>query len=155
MTDATLTTVDPLSEVRAYLATLDVVRLPNVSGSEAVCWIEPRDGVKAPGEGGATERSDVVVGMFRSGEIARAPMEYQLRTITIEFIVRSRLARDVWPLDVALFDAMHDRYQTMMGDVMCIHSRQFRGMQRLGSDAHGYTFSTEYALDVWSGAPHA
>lgn len=155
MTDGTISTVDPLSEVRAYLATRGVVRLPNVASPLAACWIEPRDGVPAPGEGGATDASDVVVGMFRSGEIARAAMEYQLRTITIEFMVRSRRAQDVWPLDVALFDAMHDRFATPMRDLMCIHSRQFRGMQRVGSDTHGYTFSTEYALDVWSGAPHA
>lgn len=160
MTLTPLTQADLLTHIRSHLIAIGLVRVPRTAGSAPPMWLEPRDGVPAPGEatsGNPTEIGDPVIAAVQSGEVVRGYGERELRTITVDFRIRSSKPTLVWPLDSGLFAAFHERRGYELGDpagtttLTVIESRQFRGLQRLGSDSQGFDFVTEYVYEVLSG----
>lgn len=105
-------------------------------------WLEPREGVPAPGEGqNATERgTNAVLGAYVTGGIPSQPYEAMLRKDTIDVWFRTTTAPRAFALYQALFDALADKRDWDMAGLTVIETLEFRPLQRLGSDQQAFNF---------------
>lgn len=143
---------DLLSSLRTYLADEGLVRVPTDSGSEPPMWLEPRDGVPAPGEGNkVSERGDtLVIGAFDVGGIPPRPYESFKRTDFIDIWMRSTTAKVARDFEVDLRAALADKRNWDMAGLTVIESLIFRDKQRLGSSPQAFDFVTEYSFERYS-----
>lgn len=148
----TLTNTDLLDALRDHLVAQGIVRVPRQAGAEPPLWLEPKEGVPAPGEGGSgAEIGSTVAAAFRTGgvpfERAGGPF---IRRVTVDIRIRSLKPPDAYALDSALYRELHDRQAWDMGALTVIESLQARELQRLGSDAQGFDFVTEYLFECYA-----
>lgn len=131
---------DLLSDLRDYLITQGLVRKPSVAGSASPFWLEPRNGVPAPGEGqNATERGDPVLGAYLTGGVAARPFESSLRESVVDIHFRSQNPAQSVQTHRQLRAALIDRRQQLVGTQVVIDIEEWRPFQRLGSDEQGWT----------------
>jgi len=129
-----------------------VVRVPRVAGAEPPLWLEPKEGVPAPGEGASgPEIASTVAAAFRTGGIPfeRAGGAY-IRRVTVDIRIRSMKVQDAYALDSALYPLLHDKQAWDMSGLTVIESLQERELQRLGSDAQSFDFVTEYLFECYA-----
>ena len=143
---------DLLTPLRDYLVAQEVVRVPRVAGDEPPLWLEPRDGVPAPGEGqNETEGGpDVVLGAFRVTGIAPRRHEGFIRIDAVDFWLRSRTPQLAQQTHDLLRDALNDKRGWIMAGLRIEESLMFRDLQRLSSDANGWTYTTEFTFERWA-----
>lgn len=140
-----------LVAMRAHLVADGVVRVPRVAGSAPPLWLQPRDGVPAPGEGNPTERDDdAVLGAFVTGGIPPRPYESMLRKTIVDLHIRTRTPSGAIELDAALAASLIDRRNWLMDDMRIVESLQWRALQPLGSDAQGFTFVVAYVFETYA-----
>lgn len=143
-----------LTNIRDHLVSAEVVRRPREAtpAGKPPCWLEPREGVPAPGEGqNATEiGADAVVGVFHTGGIPARPFESFYRTDIVDFWLRTRNHALAHALERAIRGALIDKRNWTMGSQQVIESKQWRALQRLGSDQQGYTFLTAYLFEIYA-----
>jgi hypothetical protein len=141
-----------LHALRDELVTATLVRKPTVAGVAPPLWLEPRDGVPAPGEGdnptavGAT----LVLGAFHTGGIARQPYAKILRRDIVDLHLRALSAPDIFTAEAAITDRLIDRRNWLMGDLLIIESEQWRPLQPLDRDEHGFTFVVAYWFETYA-----
>lgn len=143
---------DMLDALRDFLVTQALVRIPRVAGATPPLWLEPRDGVPAPGEGAnPTEKGDTVVAAFRAtGFPSQRTMFPYIRNIGIDFRIRGKTTPPIFDFDAKLYMLLHERYGWDMAGLDVIASTQFRELQRLGSDSAGFEYVTEYQFEVYA-----
>jgi hypothetical protein len=140
---------DLLVPLRTHLVSQGVARVPSTAGSAAPLWIEPRNGVPAPGEGSnPTEVGpDVVLGVYQFDGIPAEPFESELRTDAVEFRIRTRKAPFAFEIEAQIRAALIDRRHWTMGGLYIVESKQWRALARFGSDDQGFTHLTSYLFD--------
>jgi hypothetical protein len=139
-----------LFNLREFLILHGIARKPSVAGGGHPLWLDPRDGVPAPGEGTHAVEidNDVVLGAFQVSGFPRAPYDAtHLRTDAVDIWIRSRIAPLAYDVEEALQDVLSDKRQYMLGALIILESRIFRGLQRLGSDENGFIFTTQYSFE--------
>lgn len=134
---------------RDYLIAQSLVRDPRVAGAAPPCWRSPRSGVPAPGDGAGVEvGATVVVGLFPSTGIARAPYEaLSLRTDGLDVRIRSLTAPAAIELDDTIRTALMEKRNWVMGGLTVVESRLERPLQLISSDEQGYDFIAGYLIE--------
>jgi hypothetical protein len=148
-----------LTEFRAHLISKSIVRDPRTAGSEPVMWIEPRDGVPAPGEMEGTENSDeAVLGVFRSGGFPPTWIEQRyVQRPTIDVVLRTRTAKIRDEIGQAIEEEIlgsggggEIKMEWQMGAMTVIQSSLWRALQPLGSDQDGFTATVSFLFELYT-----
>ena len=138
-----------LPNVRAFLVDAGLVREPDVAGALPPLWLDPRDGVPAPGEGKPVEIGDpLVIGAFQVMGIPRTVEDAKwLRTDAVDFVLRARKSPQVFEFDEALRSVLVSQRAFMLGSLEIVESQLFRPLQKLGSDSNGFIYTTQYTFE--------
>lgn len=141
-----------LPHLRDYLIGLDLVRKPGTPGALHPLWLDPRDGVPAPGDGNPTERdADVVYGAFQVMGIPKPPYEQRvLRTDAVDIWVRSRTAPLAYQAADPIIEALADQRQFDLAGLSIIECLLFRPLQKLGSDENGFTHTMQFTFERYA-----
>lgn len=139
-----------LEHFRDHLVSAGVVRIPRVAGTVPPLWLEPRDGAPAPGDKTGTEDSSTVLSAFLTGGLASRPYESFMRTDIVDVWVRATQAPAVFDLETGLRAAIIDKRAWDMAGLTVIESLQWRPLQRLGSDAQGFTFVCAFTFQIFA-----
>jgi hypothetical protein len=144
--------MDLLTHLRDHLIAEGLVRRPSVAGAAPPMWLEPRDGVPAPGEGeNATEIGPTtVVGAYLTGGIPPRPYMAMLRRDTVDVWLRSQRAPLNFQLEVAIRTAVIDRRDWTMAGLQVVESLMWRPLQRLESGPQGYTHIFSLIFETYS-----
>lgn len=140
-----------LDSLRQHLIDEGIVRDPRVAGALPPFWREPRLGAPAPGEGStATEIGPtVVVSAFMSGGVPARPYEAFWRRQTVDLWLRTKTAPQAFDIDSSIYAVLADRRNWNMAGLLVIQSRQWRELQRLGSDEQGFTYIASYLFETY------
>lgn len=139
-----------LTALREHLASEGLVRDPAVPGGEPPMWLEPRTGVRAPGEGDAPERGDdVVLGAYVAGGVPPRPYESWQRRPTVDLRFRSRTAPLAHQLDAGIRAVLIDRRNWMLGSLRIIESQVWREFQPLGFDEQAFDYVTSWIFQLY------
>lgn len=128
--------------VSTYLIAQGVVRDPRVAGSLPPRWLQPANGVPAPGEGSnPTEVGPtVVVGISRTDGLASRRFERAWRFDVVDFVLRTKKYPDAERLYAQMRPLLIDKSNWIMGSITVIESREWRGLAEIDSDEQqGYT----------------
>lgn len=158
---------DLLSALLAYLADQGVVRWPSVAGPLPPLWREPHGGAPAPGEKtGTANDPTTVLSVFRTGGFARTPDRGYSDRPTVDVRIRTKDAALAPIVDRGISDLLAPppygvRFDWVMGgpdptggagdraELHLIESRQWRPLQRLGSDpSTGFDFVVSYLFEI-------
>lgn len=150
---------DLLNPLRDYLISVGIVRKPSVAGVGAPLawvpplWVEPRNGVPAPGEsiGGPPVETGllVVVGVFESTGIAPDRHEGFIRDQHVDFRLRSKTAVAALEPKELIRQHLNDRRSWDMAGLHVEESLMFRDWQRLGSDDQSFDWVAEFSFTLW------
>lgn len=144
---------DLLTYLRDYLVSEGLVRVPRVAGAAPPLYLEPKEGVVAPGEAeNATEsHPTLVLGAFRATGVAPRRHQSFIRIDMIDLVVRAANPRPAFDLHDELRGALVDKRHWSMAGLLIEESLMFRDLQRVSSDANGWTFTTEFSFERWDG----
>lgn len=142
-------TTQLLYNLRSALNAAGISRTPTVGGTAYPLWIDPRNGVPAPGEGKPSEtNADCVLGAFQVSGIPRGSYEDEfLRIDAVDIWVRARIAPIAYDVDERIHAVLGDKRAYTLGVLPILESKLFRPLQRLGSDEDGYVFTTQYTFE--------
>jgi hypothetical protein len=147
-----------LPPLRDFLIAQGIARKPSVPGPLHPLWLDPRNGVPAPGldgEGG-TDKPDeidenVVFGAFQVSGIPKPPYEQShLRIDAVDIWIRSKNALLGREAAEPIIAALADQRQFDLGGLTIVESLLFRPLQLLGSDDNGYNFTMEFTFERWT-----
>ena len=144
---------DLLTPLRDHLVTQGIVRRPREATPVAPpLWLEPRDGVPAPGEGQNTveKGSDAVLGAFRTTGIAPRRHEGFIRLDAIDIWLRTTSPKRAFDIHDQLRLALNDKRHWMMSTLLIEESLLFRDLQRIAATRDAFTFTTEFTFERWS-----
>lgn len=142
-----------LPHLRDYLIAQGLVRKPSTAGAAHPLWLDPRDGVPAPGEGAsAVERdADVVLGAFQVSGIPKPPYEASvLRTDAVDIWIRSRIAPLAYQTADPIIAAIGDQRQFDLAGLTIVECLLFRPLQRLGSDENSFDFTMQFTFERYT-----
>jgi hypothetical protein len=142
-----------LHAMRDELVTAGLVRTPRTAGVLPPLWVDPRDGVPAPGEGSSSTEigATMVLGAFPTGGFPRQPFEKMLRRDTVDLHFRALKSPDIFTLEAQITDRLIDRRNwTMGGDLTVIECEQWRPLQPLDRDEHGFTYVVSYWFETYA-----
>jgi hypothetical protein len=149
---------DLLNPLRDYLVGQGIVRKPATpapGGNPDLppLWLEPRNGVPAPGESPNTNAIEVgprvVVGAFESTGIAPDRHEGFVRDQHVDFRVRAKFAPDALAIKEQIRQYLNDRRSWDMAGLHVEESLMFRDWQRLGSDDQSFDWTAEFSFTLW------
>ncbi len=142
---------DLLQAFRDELISQGIARKPSVPGALPPCWLQPRNGVPAPGEGDkpAEVGQTIVLGAFMAAGLAPQPYEGFVRTDGIEVWIRASNASLVRPVENQIRGAVNDRRNFSLGSLWVESMYLFRDLQLVDSGVHGFTFSLSYLASLW------
>lgn len=149
---------DLLNPLRDYLIAQNIVRKPSVAPpggdpNRPPLWVEPRNGVPAPGEsiGGPPVETGplVVVGIFESTGIAPDRHEGFIRDQHVDFRLRSKTAVAALEPKELIRRHLNDRRSWEMAGLHVEESLMFRDWQRLGSDDQSFDWVAEFSFTLW------
>jgi hypothetical protein len=113
-------------------------------------WLEPQQGVPAPGEGAGTEvGSDLVLGAYLTNGVAPGRFESWWRQPIIDLRFRGRSVQTIQTTELAISKVLIDRVDWTMGGLYLVEAEQWRALQRLGSDEQGYEFVASYIFQLY------
>lgn len=142
------TNPDLLDNLRQYLISNGLVRDPRVAGDKPPLWIAARFGCPAPGQTEGLADSEVgptlVAEIKPATDVPPAPYEGWLRRNHVEFVIRARTPPPAISFENSVRALINDRRGWTMVNVDIIESLIFRGLQPIGSNNLGFTYSTEY-----------
>lgn len=139
-----------LPALRRHLVDLDIVRNPRVAGSEPPLWLEPKNGLNAPGEGKvAVERgATLVLGAYFTGGFAPAPYNSPIRKPIVDIRFRGISPAEIERADMEIYAAIADKRDWMMDDAYVLECQQWRALSRLGSGPQGYEYVSAYWFEL-------
>lgn len=137
-------------EFRDYLISLGIVRKPRVAGGVPPMWVDPRNGVPAPGEGqNATEKDDnIVLGAFLNlgGGIPARMMESSIRADTIEVRYRVKTAPLVEGIERQIRGAVLDKFDQWFATERIIATQEWRALTEIDSGEQGFEYLSSYVI---------
>lgn len=148
-----------LKGIRETLANVDAVRVPSVADASPPTppmWIEPRNGVPAPGQTEGLEPTEmgdpVVTALYAVTEIPGDRFEQNIfRRQPVEVWIRARTSPDAFRVDEVLKEQFRDRRNyNLVNGLWISESLVYRGLQRIGPDQSGFTYNTQYIFDIWT-----
>lgn len=143
-----------LIEMRTYLADGGLVRVPRVAGSEPPLWLEPREGVPAPGQTEGIKPvevgTDMTLGAHIPDSIPPGPYNSFQRQDIVEFWIRSKGAPMARAFERDLRIALNDKRAWQMAGMQVIESELHRGMQLLTADSMAYTYTLQYWFQTYA-----
>lgn len=142
---------DLLGNLRDYLVAQGVARKPSVAGAAPPMWLEPEQGVPAPGEpypgGSATQTgATVVLGAFRTGGFPVGAFESPWRLPTVDLRIRASSALLVTSTEAAITPLIIDKREWMMGALLVVESEMWRPLQPLEITPQAFTFVVSYSF---------
>lgn len=148
-----------IEAVRDELIAQSIVRKPSVAGSAPPCWIEPRNGVPAPGEdtdgGSAAEKgSSAVLGLWLAPGIPQEPQVASvIRHSVIVIEIRVKAAKDATTIENEIRDSLNDRVNWNLGGLHIIDSLLYRELQAIERNAQAFTYDVAYGFHHYVTAP--
>jgi hypothetical protein len=140
-----------LDHLRDHLISESIVRSPRTAGAAPPLWLEPREGIPAPGEGSGSEvGADAVLGAYFTGGIASQPWESFIREDTIDLWLRTRTAPIAFTLWQQLREELIDKRNWNMAGLTIIESREWRPLQPLYRDAQAFTFVASIVFERYA-----
>jgi hypothetical protein len=152
-----------IGPMREYLIAQGVVRRPDTAASSGVwpggqlppLWLEPREGVAAPGDvppnGSAVQiGADVVLGLYRSGGFSPGPYESTWRRPTVDLRIRARRADFVDQIEKLITSRIIDKYNWQMASFAVIDSGMWRELQLEEITPQAFTFIVSYQFTVYA-----
>ena len=147
-------TPDLLVNLRAYLVAEDLVRIPRepLPAGRPPLWLEPRDGVPAPGEGKKAVEidEDLVLGADRGVGLTPKPYEAWLRDDMVDVTFR---AREAW-LTVALEEELRarlvDRRDWQMAGLHVIESQLWRPLAPIKRNDQAFTHRCSFHFQLYA-----
>lgn len=144
-----------LPNLRAYLVTEGVVRVPRVAPTPQApdappLWLDPEKGAPAPGDMKGVEDGPLVVTALPGGGI---PPERQLaerRIDIVDFWIRSHSSPEISEFEDALRAALIDKRAWNMADKFVIESLQWRPLQPFTRDEQGLIYITAYSFETFA-----
>lgn len=139
-----------LPHLRDYLIAEGLVRKPSVAGAVPPLWLDPRNGVPAPGEGNAATEidADVVLGAFQVTGFPKPPYEASvLRMDAVDVWIRARMAPFAYRTADPIVEALGDKRQFDLAGLTIVECLLFRPLQRLGSDEHSFDFTMQFTFE--------
>lgn len=139
-----------LTALRDHLAGEGIVREPGVAGPAAPMWLEPRQGVPAPGDKQPPERGDdAVLGAFVTGGIPPRAYESWQRRPIVDLRFRTINAVRAHELDELIRAQLIDRRNWLMGGLRVIESQLWRDFQPLIFDEQAFTYVAAYVFQLY------
>lgn len=144
--------------MRDYLIAQNIVRKPSVAApggdpNRPPLWLEPRNGVPAPGESPNDVTVEIgpdsVLGAYLTGGIPARPFESSLRVDTVDVWFRTSGALRAFTLEKLVRAALVDKRNWTMGTQVIIDSEQWRALQRLESNDQGFIFIASYMFQQY------
>jgi hypothetical protein len=140
--------------MRAYLASLGIVRAPADNGTLPPLWLDRWKGIPYPGQvqdiGPGESHKDLVLGAYPETGIPSAPFEGFYRQKAVTIYIRGRTSPLVQTLyENQLMPALHDKRNYDMNGLQINQSLLFRDLQRLGADENGYVYNCEFMFDLF------
>ena len=129
-------------QLQAFLIANGVGRRPTTAGSSLPpIWLDPKEGVPAPGDGGApTAHADLVLALVPAPGVAPDHFEGWFDRPGIDIWLRARnpvIAEDAaWTIRGLL----NDRRHFLVGGLLVEESLVSRPFQKLYSDENGWTY---------------
>lgn len=144
-------TVLLLEDLQTYLVAEGLVRDPAVAGDTTPLYLQPRNGVPAPGKGEGVELdNNLVMGAFLTGGIPTGPYVKGRRKRTVDIRYRAKKAPFAEEKDLLIREALHDKRAWQMGGRLVIETLQSREFQPLGSDDQSFDFVVTYLFEVYA-----
>ena len=141
-----------IEAVRDQLITANLVRKPSVAGVKPPCWIEPRNGVPAPGEiadgGKDTEVGPTIVtGLYIAPGIPQDPfVASTIRHTVVNIELRVKKSVDAFTLADDIRGALNDKVNWNMGGLQIIDSLIFRELQVIERTEQAFTYDLAYGF---------
>jgi hypothetical protein len=144
--------MDVREAFRNHLATQSIVRAPSNAGPLPPLWIEPRNGVPAPGEG--TKPSEVgataVLGVFLSGGITQPPKAATfIRQQNLDLWIRTTTAPAAATLADSIRAQIDDKFNWSMGGLTVIHSRVWKELQPIELNEQAFTYVIGFGFELY------
>jgi len=142
---------DLLQSFRDHLILNSVCRKPSVPGTLPPMWLEPRNGVPAPGEGDSPAEvgQTLVLGAFMAPGVTPQPYEGFVRTDGIEVWIRASSAPLVRPVENSIRAAVNDRRNFSLANLWVESMYLFRDLQLVDSGPQGWSFNLSYLVSLW------
>lgn len=137
-------------ELQTYLHDdLAIVRYPDEGGPLPICVVEPREGSPEPDIlAGETE----TVSLIQSGYVTRPPKEEWIEEVIVDIITRTTTAPTGQIIHRQIREALDGEKLFQLGDLLCEWIAQWRGCQKITSDATSHTFLSSYRIAARSKA---
>lgn len=148
-----------IEAVRDELIAQGIVRKPSVAGAEAPCWIEPRNGVPAPGEqsdgGKPVEKGDsAVLGLWMAPGIPQEPfVASTIRHSVVVIEIRVKTAKDAVLIENRVRAALNDKVDWDLGGLHVIDSLIYRELQALERGPQAFSYDLAYSFHHYVTAP--
>ena len=146
-----------LQHFRAFLIAEGLARDPQVAGEAHPLYLDPEDGLPAPGEAqNADERDDeLVMGAYHRPGQGTAPLEGRyFRYDAVEVRFRAVDSLLVYELEPQLSVLFQDRINWSMAGKQVIESRISRTLFPAAPfDRQGYRFGVQYQFQTYVDAP--
>jgi len=146
--------VELLGKVRDRLIAEGIVRnpavaAPTVDPERPPAWLDPQDGVPAPGDLDPPNRGpSVVVAIQTATEIPGDPLEQsEWQLDAVEFIIRAKTSPAAKLVYRRIRTVFAGKVGYDLGGVFIHESLLFRGLQPLVFDRQAFTFSFELTFD--------
>lgn len=144
----------PTENLQRFLITNGLGRDPFESGVGPTLWIEPKNGLVAPGikpgDNASMMDPDLTVGISRDAGVPSEFNEGFIRRIRIDFKLYARKAPFAQEWEPRLYNLIHDAYQYDLNQVVCLQSHQFADLSPLLADNTGFQFITRYMFWLWA-----
>lgn len=144
--------MDVRDAFRSHLATEGIVRAPANAGPLPPMWIEPRNGVPAPGEGDkASERGGTAVtGLYLSGGITQPPKAATyVRQQNVDVWIRTSTAPAASTLADQIRHEVDDQFNWNMGGLTVIHSRVWKELQAIELTDQAFTYVIGFGFELY------
>jgi hypothetical protein len=107
--------------------------------------------VPAPGEGDAPVAvgADLVLGAYFTGGFPREPYAKELRRDTVELWLRASSSPAIFEAEKPITDAIIDKRNWLMGDLLVIESEQWRPLTPFDRSEQAFTFTVSYWFETY------
>lgn len=130
-----------LDHFQTHLIGQGLVRHPNVASSLPPAWLDPPNGVRAPGDGSAPQMDPTtVVGLMHAGGIPAAPYEAEWRQLRVDVVIRTTSSPAGFELGGEIRRVTVDRRNWLMGAITIMQSDEFVPLQPVRPAVQGYMF---------------
>lgn len=144
--------MDVREALRIHLVSSSICRAPSVTGALPPLWIEPRNGVPAPGEGGKPSEvgATAVMGLFLSGGITQPPKAATfIRQQNLDLWIRTTASPAAATIADSVRAQIDDKFNWSMGGLTVIHSRVWKELQPIELTEQAFTYVIGFGFELY------